>query len=73
MTSPKPITLSAGANPTPGVDPQPFVLTNAGDAVANVSTADGSDAATTQALANALKAKVNALLAELRQAGVIAP
>lgn len=43
-----------------------------GDAVADVATADGSDATTTQALANALKVKVNALLAELRQASVIA-
>ena len=35
-------------------------------ACADVSTADGSDAATTQALANALKTKLNALLAILR-------
>ena len=38
----------------------------AGAACADVSTADGSDAATTQALANALKTKLNALLAILR-------
>lgn len=44
-----------------------------GVAVANIATADGSDAATTQALANATKAKVNELLASLRGAGVIAP
>ena len=40
-------------------------------AVADEATADGSDPATTQALANALKTKVNALLAALRAAGVI--
>ena len=43
------------------------------DAVADEATADGSDLATTQALANALKAKVNALLAELRTAKIIKP
>lgn len=41
-------------------------------AVADVSTANGSDAATTQALANALKTKVNDLLAALRAAGIVA-
>lgn len=43
-----------------------------GAAVADEATANGSDAATTQALANALKTKMNALLAQLRVAGVIA-
>ena len=42
-------------------------------AIADVATADGSDAATTQALANALKSKLNTLLAELRTAGVLKP
>lgn len=41
-------------------------------AIADIATADGSDAATTQALANATKAKINTLLAELRTAGIIA-
>lgn len=40
-------------------------------AVANIATANGSDPATTQALANANKAKINELLGELRKAGVI--
>lgn len=44
-----------------------------GPAVADIATANGSDAATTQALANATKAKVNELLAALRTAGVIEP
>lgn len=39
--------------------------------VADEDTADGSDAATTQALANALKAKVNELLAAIKAAGVM--
>lgn len=44
-----------------------------GAAVADVTTANGSDPATTQALANANKAKINELLASLRAAGILAP
>tara|TARA_R100000656_G_scaffold123720_1_gene100609 strand:+ start:706 stop:1011 length:306 start_codon:yes stop_codon:yes gene_type:complete len=40
-------------------------------AVDDVDTADGSDAATTQALANANKAKINELLVSLRAAGFL--
>ena len=40
--------------------------------VAAVATADGSDAATTQALANALKVSHNAVLASLKAAGLMA-
>lgn len=40
-------------------------------AVADEATVDGSDPATTQALANALKVKVNALLASLRTANLL--
>jgi predicted RecA/RadA family phage recombinase len=40
--------------------------------IAAISTADGSDAATTQALANATKAKVNAILVALKDAGLMA-
>lgn len=39
--------------------------------VAAVATADGSDAATTQALANALKVSVNAILVALKDAGIV--
>lgn len=35
-------------------------------AVTDIATADGSDPATTQALANACKAKINEILAVLR-------
>lgn len=42
-------------------------------AVADVATADGSDPTSTQALANALKVKVNDLLAKLRTAGIVTP
>lgn len=40
--------------------------------VAAVSTADGSDPATTQALANQLKTSVNAILTSLKEAGLMA-
>lgn len=39
--------------------------------VAAEATANGSDAATTQALANALKTKVNAILSALKAAGLM--
>jgi hypothetical protein len=42
-----------------------LVASARGASVAAVATADGSDAATTQALANALKVKLNALIAVL--------
>lgn len=41
-------------------------------AVADIDTVDGSNAGTTQTLANDTKATVNALLASLRAAGIIA-
>lgn len=41
-------------------------------AIAPIATADGSDPATTQALANANKAKINALIAALKTAGLMA-
>jgi predicted RecA/RadA family phage recombinase len=42
-------------------------------AVADIATADAVDLPTAEALANACKAKTNALLAELRLAGIILP
>lgn len=44
-----------------------------GVAVADVSTANATDPASTQALSNSNKAKINELLASLRGAGIIAP
>lgn len=88
MSTPKPITLTSVATEDyEGKNaPQPFVVVGdlpvvtedtAGaivqaDAIADIATANGSDAATTQALANATKATVNTILAALRTAGVIA-
>lgn len=42
-------------------------------AVANISTADATDPATTMALVNELKAKINTLLAEMRTANHLSP
>lgn len=41
-------------------------------AVEDIDTADGSDAGTTQALANDTKAKVNELMGALRDANLLA-
>lgn len=41
--------------------------------VAQVATANGSDAATTQALANQLKTTLNALLTALKAKGIVVP
>lgn len=46
---------------------------NAIAAVADVATADATDPATTMALVNELKAKINALLAAMRTANHLAP
>lgn len=49
-------------------DPSSFLQAAA---VADISTADATDLATAQALANATKTKVNDLLAKLRTAGLL--
>lgn len=52
--------------------PDTNAVTNQAAVVAAVATANGSDAATTQALANALKTTVNNILTELKAAGLMA-
>lgn len=86
MADPKPIKLTqvTTANYEGGAEPQPMVIVGAGNVgqsalvtkqsgIANITTADATDLPTAIALANANKAKVNAILAALRSAGVIAP
>lgn len=51
----------------------PGGLEGAQNAVPDIATANAVDLASAQALANATKATVNALLAELRIAGIILP
>lgn len=48
----------------------PTILAQAANVTA-ISTADGSDAGTTQTLANATKAKVNSILVALKAAGIM--
>jgi predicted RecA/RadA family phage recombinase len=66
------IAVEAAANPTSTGN----ILLNAGApqaaVIAEVATADGSDPATTQALANALKASLNTVLVALKNAGIMA-
>ena len=81
MPSPKPVTLTAGANPTPGVDPQPFIVIGGVPggvtrqaAIANQAAAGTlADLAAAQTAINAVTTKLNAALAALRAAGVINP
>lgn len=51
----------------------PGLFEGAQTAIADIATADATDLATAEALANATKAKVNTLLAELRIIGLILP
>jgi predicted RecA/RadA family phage recombinase len=52
--------------------PDTNAVTNQAAVVAANATANGSDAATTQALANSLKTTVNNILTELKAAGLMA-
>ena len=82
---PKPVSITTASTTTnPPLKPQPLVIvqgSTAGSvgvvtkqaAITNVTTADATDATTAAALANADKAKINAILAALRSAGVIVP
>lgn len=84
LTEQAQIVSQSSLNPSQGVtqiaffnpDGTPFDFGDAevtpAEAVADITTANGSDATTTQALANATKAKVNELLGVLRDAGLLA-
>lgn len=82
MASPRPITLTTGANPNPGLEPEPVIAVGGlptksqVTALTNVTAADAApaaDATPTKAefdvlvtLANANKAKINAIIAALK-------
>lgn len=87
MPAPKPVKLtqiSASALRSAG-DPQPLVVVDSGTAageaglvttqaaIANQGALTVTDIATTQTAVNALVSKINAILAALRSAGVLAP
>lgn len=87
MAHPKPIKLTqiTAANYDGAAEPQPMVIVGAGNvgqtalvtkqsAIANQANAGTlADLAAAQTAINSLTAKVNAILAALRSAGVIAP
>lgn len=68
---PKPITLSQSATNPEAYEPQPFVVVGdipvsaAVAALTAITTPDATDEATAITLANATKAKVNAIIAAL--------
>ena len=83
MAAAKPVTLTTGANPNPGLAPEPLVVVSGAGAgsvgvvtkqaaIANQAALTVTDIATAQTAVNALTSKVNAILAALRAAGVIA-
>lgn len=69
---PRPVVLTQGTNPNPTLAPEPLVVVGGLPtktqvaALTAVTTPDGNDPATTQALANALKIKVNQIIAALK-------
>lgn len=72
MVDPRPITLTSGTNPNPAFSPEPVIVVGglptktqvAG--LTPVATADATDLATAIALANANKAKINAIITALK-------
>lgn len=83
--APKPVTLTSGANPSPGNDPEPLVVVSGATAgsvgvvtkqaaIANQAAAGTlADLAAAQTAINAVTTKLNAVLAALRAAGIIVP
>lgn len=73
MTSPKPVTLTQIATASyVGPDPEPLTVVGALPiksqvaALTAITTPDATDPATTMALANINKAKINAIIAALK-------
>lgn len=69
MVSPKPVVITQGANPTPGVDPEPLILVSSSFAMIDPQTAPAVD--TTPADATAVATDLNALRTALIAAGVL--
>lgn len=69
---PKPVVLTTGTNPNPSLAPEPLIVVGglptktqvAG--LTPVTTPDATDEATAIALANANKAKINAIITALK-------
>lgn len=81
----KPVILTAGVNPNPGLAPEPLAVVSANvagsvgvvtkqPAIANQANAGTlADLAAAQAAINAVTAKLNSALSALRAAGIILP
>lgn len=69
---PKPVVLTSGTNLNPSLAPEPLVVIGGFPtkaqvtALTNVTTPDATDEATAVTLANALKVKVNQIIAALK-------
>lgn len=69
---PRPVIITSGVNPNPALAPEPLVAVGGLPtktqvaALTPVNTADATDLATAVALANANKAKINAIIAALK-------
>lgn len=69
---PKPVVLTTGTNPNPTLAPEPLIVVGGLPtktqvaALTPITTPDATDAATVITLANANKAKINALIAALK-------
>lgn len=69
---PRPVVITTGTNPNPSLAPEPLIAVGGLPtktqvaALTAITTANASDAATTQALVNEIKAKVNAIIAALK-------
>lgn len=72
MADPKPVVLTTGTNPNPSLAPEPMIVVGGLPtktqvaALATVATADATDLATAIALSNALKVRVNQIIAALK-------
>ena len=69
---PKPVVLTTGTNPNPSLAPEPLIVVGGLPtktqvaALTPVTTPDATDEATAIALANANKAKINAIITALK-------
>lgn len=72
MPDPRPVILTSGTNPNPSLAPEPLIAVGGLPtktqvaALTAITTPDATDAATVITLANANKAKINAIIAALK-------
>lgn len=72
MPEPRPVIITSGTNPNPAFSPEPLIAVGGLPtktqvaALTPVTTPDATDATTVITLANANKAKINAIIAALK-------